>query len=172
MELKSLPAPSSSKIGIDPDRVERYLMNRTGSATFVGQVLAVDLRSAASESGSEYSPSKSETGCFGNGVLPSGTDITCGQCAIVLEVVADDKPVLCMFRGIDSGFVLRQAGSGSVATGDPLVIDTAGKLDATVAAGEKYFAKFLEDTATIDGTGGLHRVLFDGLTGFGVFYAS
>lgn len=168
MEIQELNDPAASRLGFSPKEIKRWIMNRTGSPTFVGQVLAIDLRSSATESGSEYSPAKSELGVWGNGVLPAGSDLTSGICGLVQSVVADDKPVEVILQGFGTGFVLRQAGSGTVNPGDVLVVDVAGKLDATTAAGEKFFAKFQADAATIDGTGAaVHRVLFDGLTGFG-----
>lgn len=153
-------------IGYFPPNIDVVVYNRSGSAFAVGDVVQLDLASSATESVTENPGGTEGTTTFSNAIAPTAAGIKAGILGVALEVIADDAKGRIRLQGfVDQAFIID--GTDSVAIGDPLVATTAKNLDAVLAVNERIIG-IAQTAHTTPTTRTLGKVLFNGITGFGM----
>lgn len=177
MEVTATQSPNA---GFVPRDVIGFATNRTGSAVAKGDLSMFDMVAAVQAETTIYKPTgdtvsltdRTSATTFGNCVAPVAETTAAvppkrAWYGIWLEAVADNATGKIQVQGIvEQAMVKRSAGSGTIATGDPLIAAATEDLDATfsgtVDIHQRVLGTFMEADATIS-TRELRRVLFDGI---------
>lgn len=149
---KSLVNPP---LGVQFDQQTCRVINRTGSATVVGEVVAFDLTSSITE---VTTNGTGETGMFANVITPVTGQLRAGLFGICKEIAADNAEMEIVLQGRVEALVGDSPALGALLiaqNGEVDLTDTAG------AAGQKILGIALETTST---NPDLIWVLFDGIS--------
>lgn len=158
--------------GIFPDTVRSKCINAIATTALTnGAVVQLDLAASATtiatNAAASYTPG-GVTSVFRNVVAPTAVGIKNGILGVVTEPggIATGAEGEVTFLGILTGNVIQ--GSGSVDPGGALVADTTRRLDATQATDEKIIGIYIDAQAATLSVAAQKRVLFNGITGFGM----
>lgn len=148
-------------LGLQPDIETVRVINRTGSATVVGEVVMFDLASDTTE---VTTIGGGETGVLSNVITPTTAGLRVGVFAICLEAVADNAEMDVVLRGkvkalVEGGDAAAVYDMLTPRNGQPELFSDA------VTGGEKIVGTPLEASAA--GTAELITILFDGFYGIG-----
>lgn len=157
--------------GLQPVNFDKPFFNRTGSELAIGSLVQLDIgASPATESTSKEPTAVFGTSIWHNVVTPTTAGIKSGLFAIALEVIPDNASGQFRLRGIVEALQFESA--GAVAVGDDLYAANASiTLGTAATASAKVLGKALDVIADADGAA-IGTILFNGLEGLGVHYAS
>lgn len=144
----------NAPLGLQYDQRRCRVINRTGSATVVGEIVMFDLASSVTE---VTTVGTGETGIFANVITPLAAQLRFGLFGICLEIAADNAEMeICV-----SGRVKALVGD-TAAIGAPLIAQDAqvDLTDTTGALGQKILGVALEATTS---NPQLALILFDGI---------
>lgn len=153
---------ANAPIGLQMDQRSCRVINRTGGATRIGDVVQFDMSSVATET--TTGPTGS-AGLTGNVITPATADLKIGWFAICLEVAADNAEMNVCYWGRVKAFV--EGGTATTTSnavyGDPLTARNGQKeLFADAVTGdEKVIARVADETTA--GTAELTWVWFSGI---------
>jgi len=151
--------PPGGGLDVQPYRV---LVRKRGGDGSRGDLVAFDIPNADVAVGSN-SIGKENSG-LQNVLAPTAADGQYGQLAVLTEAISDDDQGMAVYSGEVKAYV--QKGTGDIAAGDPLYVNTAGYLDADGVAGQKVVARSAV-AVTAPATKTLARVLFSGINSLG-----
>lgn len=154
-------APAGAPLGLQPDKEEVRVMNRTGGAVVVGQAVQFDL--AQSDGDVSNSTVGDTASSLANVISVAGTDPE-KIFAVVTEAGADNAEIKVCLRGsVDVSVAGSVQGTGSALT----VVATQAAFDTDAVTGSKIVGMLLEAKPSTGTDTGV-RVLFDGVHGFGI----
>lgn len=157
--------------GLKPVNFDLPFYNRTGGTLAIGSVVQLDIgASPATESTSKDPTAEFGTSIWHNVVTPTTAGTKSGIFCVALESVADNTSGRFRLRGIVEA--LQFESTGAVAVGDDLFPTNASvALGTALVAGAKIIGKAMDVIADAD-PAALATVHFNGIEGFGVYYAS
>lgn len=158
--------------GLVPVNFDRPFWNRTGSTLAIGAVVQLDIgASPATESTSKDPTAVFGTSIWHNVVTPTTAGLKSGIFAIALESIADNASGKFRLRGIVEALQF-ETSDGAVAVGDDLyAVNASVNLGTVATASAKVLGKAMDVIADAD-PASLATILFNGIEGLGVHYAS
>lgn len=154
-------APAGAPLGLQPDKEEVRVMNRTGGAVVVGQAVQFDL---AQSDGDVSNSTVGDTASSLANVITVAGIVPEAIYAVVTEAGADNAEIKVCLRGAVD---VSAGGTANLTAGSALtVVSGQAAFDTDLITGSKIVGMLLEDKASGNATG--VRVLFDGVYGFGI----